>query len=61
MLTRPITIVELLTVMFIGLKITDQIDWSWWWVLSPSWVALIVHILFLTYTRYKNFKNEGRW
>ena len=25
----------LLTVLFIGLKLTGHIDWSWWWVLSP--------------------------
>lgn len=25
----------LLTILFIGLKITNLIDWSWWWVLSP--------------------------
>jgi hypothetical protein len=37
----------LLTVLFIGLKLTNQIDWSWWWVLSPMWVplALVVSVL----------------
>lgn len=25
----------LLALLFIGLKLTDQINWSWWWVLSP--------------------------
>lgn len=28
----------LLTVLFIGLKLTGYIDWSWWWVLSPLWL-----------------------
>lgn len=39
----------LLTIVFIILKLTGHIDWSWWWVLSPIWigVALIVLILFL--------------
>ncbi len=27
----------LLSLMLIGLKLTDHIDWSWWWVLSPIW------------------------
>lgn len=27
--------VGVLTILFIGLKLTDYIDWSWWWVLSP--------------------------
>jgi len=24
-----------LTILFIGLKLTGYINWSWWWVLSP--------------------------
>jgi hypothetical protein len=25
------------------LKLTDNIDWSWWWVTSPLWIpALLV-------------------
>lgn len=31
----------LLTVLFIGLKLTDKIDWSWWWVLSPLWISAL--------------------
>lgn len=30
----------LLTVLFIGLKLTGYIDWSWWWVLAPAWGPL---------------------
>lgn len=32
----------LLTVLFIGLKLTDYIDWSWWLVLSPMWLPIVV-------------------
>ena len=28
-----------LTVLFVGLKLTGHIDWSWWWVLSPIWIG----------------------
>lgn len=37
----------LLTVLFIGLKLTGYIDWSWWWVLAPLWlsVALFLGVL----------------
>lgn len=31
--------VGLLTILFIGLKLTHYIDWSWWWVLSPLWIV----------------------
>lgn len=35
-----------LFVVFLILKLTNVIDWSWWWVTSPLWlpVALIFAI-----------------
>lgn len=37
----------LLTVLFIGLKLTGYINWSWWWVLSPILIPWsIVLVLF---------------
>lgn len=30
----------LLTLLFIGLKLTGYIAWSWWWVLSPTLIPL---------------------
>ena len=30
-----------LTLLFIGLKLTGQITWSWIWVLSPFWIILV--------------------
>ena len=32
----------LLTLVFIVLKLTHYIDWSWLWVLSPLWLGWIV-------------------
>ena len=40
--TSDISFINLLTVLFIGLKLTGHIDWSWWWVLSPLWLALVI-------------------
>jgi hypothetical protein len=37
----------LLTVAFIVLKLTEVIDWSWWWVLSPLWIGLAIVLFFL--------------
>ena len=39
----------LLTILFVGLKLTDYIDWSWWWVLAPLWApaAIVIFILFI--------------
>jgi uncharacterized protein (DUF983 family) len=30
----------LLTILFIGLKLTGYINWPWVWVLSPLWISL---------------------
>jgi len=37
----------LLAVLFIGLKLTGYIDWSWWWVLGPLWIpfSIVLSIL----------------
>jgi len=37
---------ELLLLMFIYLKLTGQIDWSWWYVMSP--LVLILGILIIS-------------
>ncbi len=33
---------SVLTLIFIVLKLTGVIDWSWLWVLSPIWITLIL-------------------
>lgn len=35
----------LLTVLFVGLKLTGYIDWSWWWVISPIWIPTVTVVL----------------
>ena len=37
--------VVLLTLLFIGLKLTGYIDWSWWWLLSPFWIEFLIIIV----------------
>lgn len=37
----------LLTILFIGLKLTGNIAWSWWWVLSPLWIPFIAAIVII--------------
>lgn len=32
----------LLTVLFIGLKLTGHITWSWIWILSPMWISALI-------------------
>lgn len=42
----------LLAILFIALKLTGVINWSWWWVTSPLWGGLalwlaIISIIFV--------------
>ena len=32
----------LLCIVFIVLKLTNVIAWSWWWVLAPMWIPLAI-------------------
>lgn len=33
-----------LFIVFLILKLTNTIDWSWWWVTSPLWAVAIAYI-----------------
>ena len=32
----------ILFLIFLVLKLTNHIDWSWWWVFSPLWIPLVL-------------------
>jgi len=44
----------LLGVAFVVLKLTNYIDWSWWYVTLPFWggIALAIFILIITFLVY---------
>ena len=53
-----INILSLLGVAFVVLKLTNLIDWSWWYVLLPFWIGLpIAGVVFLCVYLYFRFKN----
>jgi hypothetical protein len=33
---------DLLLLLFIGLKLAGVISWSWWWVFAPVWIPLVI-------------------
>ena len=42
-----------LTLLFIALKLMNFIDWSWWWVMSPMIVDVVIMItVFLSIAFY---------
>ena len=44
--TGGIGMTGLLQIAFIVLKLCKVIDWSWWWVLAPTWGTLALIALF---------------
>lgn len=43
-----IAVVLFLTLVFLGLKLSGKITWSWWWVFSPLWIdALLIVGMFI--------------
>ena len=34
-----------LQIVFVTLKLLDKIDWSWWWVMAPTWMSATLAII----------------
>lgn len=54
---------SLLTIVFIVLKLTNVINWTWWWVLFPIYMPLtigIIILLILALIRTKRLKKLRR-
>jgi hypothetical protein len=32
----------ILFLIFMVLKLTNYIDWSWWWITAPLWIPIII-------------------
>jgi len=61
----------LLFLIFLVLKLTQKIDWSWWWVISPLWIVaglqlILIALFAMVFVRIKNrlkkeFKSTRLW
>ncbi len=51
--TSTIDLSGLVFIVFLVLKLTHVIDWSWWWVTAPLWggfgIAAVILILALVF------------
>ena len=46
--TSGVGFLGLLTLLFIGLKLTGYITWSWIWVLAPLWIPISIALILLS-------------
>ena len=46
---------SILFLVFLVLKLTNVIDWSWWWVTAPLWIPIIIFFVVVSgvYAFYK--------
>lgn len=56
----------LLLVAFIVLKLCGVIAWSWWWVMAPAWIPLVVTLSLLAaylmfYPMFPALKKWVKW
>ena len=64
---------SVLTIIFVVLKLVGVINWSWLWVLSPTWISfglwLIIVVIYAIYIAHDNKKygftlkkgNRDKW
>ena len=50
------SIVGVLFTVFLVLKLTDVVDWSWWLVTAPLWVQFV--IVFLANMVYQTLEDK---
>ena len=55
-----VSVMGLLGVLFVALKLTGFIDWSWWWVTAPFWggFALIAVVFVVGFPIYYWWKTR---
>ena len=53
--------ISVLTLIFIVLKLTNNIVWSWIWVLSPIWISIILMILIFGIILVAGRIKKGKW
>jgi hypothetical protein len=56
-----ISLTMVLFIVFLILKLTNNIDWSWWWVTSPLWIGLAIVIAVLLIVGLITFISERNY
>lgn len=49
-----------LLLIFVSLKLTGVIGWSWFWVLSPAWIAAALVALWIVFLVFVAALTERR-
>lgn len=47
-----------LFIIYLGLKLADAVDWSWWWVTCPLWIDALFHLILFVGLSVGRFANS---
>ena len=57
-----LSLATILFLIFLVLKLTNYIDWSWWWISAPLWLTAILYIfiaiIMATYFSKKDWRKK---
>ncbi|MGL5725782.1 hypothetical protein [Cetobacterium sp.] len=57
MQNSSIGVFSLLGLVFVALKLTGYIKWSWWFVTMPFWIQIVLFVLIVViFCIYRHFK-----
>ncbi len=59
--SKGIGLVSTLVTLFIILKLTKIISWSWLWVFSPIWITMIIAIVVFGSILVAGKIKKGKW
>jgi len=56
--SNSVGVLGLLGIVFVTLKLTGYIDWSWWWVTIPFWggaaLVIVLTVLLMLFLVWKD-------
>ncbi len=53
--------ISTITLIFTVLKLTNNISWSWLWVLSPTWISACILIIIFAVIMIGGKIKKGKW
>lgn len=56
-----LNVFNVLTLLFIGLKLTSTIAWNWFLVLSPTILLLVIYLLLVVLAAFVQTKTTRRF
>lgn len=56
--TSGVGLAGLVFIVFLVLKLTKVISWSWWWVFAPLWINLAIVIVVAVFAIFIEGKHK---